>query len=846
MADDLAEEHRRFVRPVRGGARAALWYWWQVLRSAAALIAARFGEDTTTAKGGGMRMGSVMQDIRYALRGLRSRPVFTVTVVVTLALGVGGTAAIFTVLRGTLLRPLPYVAPDDTYVFWDVYSWQPKEFALLRDDWDAFDAVGAYWPEQEVLQVDGGAATAEDGLLVTHEIFQALGRDAALGRVLTADDEGPGGGSPAPVAVIAWGLWQELGGQRDILNRTVRISGVDTRVVGVMPPDFFFPDPGVRIWRPMNIDPRRGGGYLALLGRSASGVGPGEIQANVDRVTARLGETFQYPAEFDRTRDPSLTPVKSYLFGDTRTPLLLVAGALALTLLVACANVAALLVARTDARRGELAVRTAVGAGRGRLARQLCTETLVLGGLAGLAAAVVGSGALRLLRGLLPVPPGMAEALGVDVETVLAAVVVGVTTGAVVGMGPVLRLLRGHGSLSQGGARGRIGGSRLESGLVVAEVALALLLVGGAGLLVRSVRALERVDTGVDPSGVLVVDLVAGNGDFGGQELPGLYRELRQRVGELPGVTSVGLTQKLPLRGRGWITGVGDLDQPGGDEVFAFVRFVTPGYLEALGVPLLQGRGMDEVLDAPGADRSALVNETLAHTLWPDGNPLGHRTSDAMGNDVTVVGVVGDVKEGDLTDPREPVLYVPLMQNASFVAPTMVLASRPGADTELAASVREVVAAVDSRVAVDRIESMDAVVEQAQGEALRVMRLLAALGGLALLLGAVGVYGVLSHWVGRRSRVWAVSLALGSSPARVVRGVVTRGLGLVIAGLILGALAFLGTARAAAGLLYEVAPWDPVALGAAAGALLGAGILAAWLPARRAARVDPMTTLRGE
>jgi predicted permease len=372
-------------------------------------------------------------------------------------------------------------------------------------------------------------------------------------------------------------------------------------------------------------------------------------------------------------------------------------------------------------------------------------------------------------------------------------------------------------------------------------VALALLLVASAGVLVRSVGALAALDTGIEPDGVVTAQLVAGAGDFPAADRPALFRRLTERVSALPGVRSAGLTQKLPLGEPGWITGV---DTPEG-EVFTAARFVTPGYLATLGVPLLRGRAFDPVADGAEATRSVLVNETLARRVWGSQDPLGRTLVDTFGRDVVVVGVVGDVKEGRLTDEAGPAMYTPLAQNP-FLALSLVARIDPGGEDDLARALRAAVRDADPRLAVQRVTPLAEVVAAAQGEVRQVMRILTLLAGLALALGAVGVYGVLSHWVARRRRAWALSLALGATQGRVIRTVLVRGATLVGVGLMVGLGVFVLAAGAAEALLYGVGPLDPVSLAISVATVLGAGALAAGVPAVRAARVDPMISLKGD
>ncbi|HEX8692656.1 MAG TPA: ADOP family duplicated permease [Longimicrobium sp.] len=849
LADLAAEHAEREAADGRGAARR--WVWGQVLGSVPALLRrswwrgwSGFEPRANRMRPGGPMLESWIMDARYAVRRLRARPTYTLLAVLTLALGVGGTAAIFGVARGLLLDPLPYRAEDEVAVFWFPASWTEEEFLYLRGNFPGFQQVAAYRSEDATLELSGAPARLLPGIASSSELFRVLGVRPELGRGLQAGDDAQGA---EPVAVLSHGLWRELGGDPSLVGKRIRLDGVSRTVVGVMPAGFWFPDPTVRVWLAAPLDPEGRSGSYTFVGRVAPGQKVDAMSGPLARLKTMLAERFEYPEQWDKTREPSLTPVREFLLGKLRPAVLATVAAMALILLIACANVAALMLGQVEGRTTELAVRTALGADRARLTQQLVAEALLVGAVAGGIGAALAAGAFRLLVGALPLG-AWAESVSLDWSVFWAAMGVALLASLLVALVPVVALWRGDlrsalGRQRTGGIGGR--GGRLEGGLVVAEVALGVLMAAGAALLVRSVSNLYAIDPGVDTRGVAVIDVALG-ADVPTERRQQTVRELVAALGQLPGVRSAGAAQKIPLRGSGDNWGLAVVGRPDLEESTTAFRIVTPGYFPTMGIALRQGR-LFGGSDRPGGERAVVVNEALARKYFPGVSPVGRLVStgfDSAGE--RIVGVVEDVAEGSLTDQAEPARY--MLYDQIPYAPegnTLVLRTdRPEDAAAVLDAARRTIQRTAPGVAVQKATTMERVLAQAVGPARQVMTLLTLLTGLALVLGAVGVYGVISHFASRRRRDWGIRVALGLRPSRVVALVVRHGAALVGGGIALGIVATLVLARLLASLLYGIGAADPLALAAAAAALMTVGLVAAYVPAWRASRVDPAEVLR--
>ena len=797
----------------------------------------------------------LLADLRHAGRQLRRRPGFSALGILTLALGIGATVGLAGVVRSVLLRPLPVRDEAGLRVFWSAFNWRGAEFDYLAERISVFSNLAAYTANGTTLRT-GTASTVLLSGLSSAELFDVIGAKPLMGRTFAPGEDRPGAEA---VAVISWGLWQqELGGDPAILNQRITLDGTPTTVIGVMPRGFYFPSPEYRLWKPLSLDPAsrvyQGTGWLVLIGRVPPGTTEPVIQSEIDRLARSLGEVFTYPAAWDKTRNATSIPLRRDLVGSTGPALLLLLGAGVLLLLMACANVAALVLARTTDRTHELTLRAALGAGRGRLARQIITESVlfsVLAGGVGLLLAYLGFGVL--VRSL-PLKNGLGAAVALDWTSFGVAFVLSGLIGLGVSVAPVRDLLRGRlqGVVNDRASRGlgRAAG-RVHAVLVGGEAAVAVLLVVGAMLLIRSVGRLLAIDLGFDPGHVAAIEVAAYGSDLTTEDRWRLFRELQPRAAALRGVQSIGLVARLPLRDGGWqgpVEVLGNPDLQGTTSPNALYRPVTPDYFKTLGLAIVRGRGI-EPGDRAGSQHVALVSQAFAEKAWPGRDPLGELLRTRVGGDttaMTVVGVVEEAKVRTISGENPFVMYLPFEQNRSPGEGQVLLLKTARPLDQVVAEVRAMVREIEPRAALSRITTMEQVVAGAMAEPLRLRFFLSVFGGLALLLGVVGVYSVVSYSVARRQTEFGVRMALGASQRSVVGHVVTKGLKPVGVGVVAGAVGAVALAGIATRFLYGVSATDPVSIGLAAAALLASAGLAAVVPAWRAARVSPVESLRAD
>jgi predicted permease len=793
------------------------------------------------------------RDLRVGARGLRRARGFTIVAVLTLGLGIGGALALYGAVYALLVRPLPFGAGDRIEVFWFDQSWRGEEFDHIRDGGRAFDLLAAYGNGMLTLRQDGNRVPVPT-VMASAELFDVLREPAFLGRTFRRGEDRPGA---EPVVVLAHALWQqEIGGDEGLVGRTIDLDGTPTTVIGVMGPDFFFPDPEQRAWRPLALDPAdpaySSNGWLVVIGRTAAGATPARVRADVLAIAARLGERFSYPSEWDKTVGAHSVPLRTHLFGEVRPVLRLLQAATALLLVMALVNVAALLLSRMVDRGHEMRLRAALGAGRGRLVRQVLAESVLIAAVAGGLGILFAIGSFGALAARLPLGGGFGDAIRLEPRLVVAAFGGAILLGVLVALAPLQRLLRDRPASLRPGARGETGASRPASGwlqpvLVATQIVVAVLMVAGATLFSRSAAHLYRVDIGLNPEGVGALTVGVDPATPGGPRawVPRLLEDVRA----VPGVERAAFGVRLPLRDGGIQGSTAVRDRPeltGEAALNAYFRPITPDYLETMGMRLLEGRNFT------GGDRAdselvAVVNRTFAREVWPGESALGKGVIPTFGRDwARVVGVVADVPLEGVRAPAPRVVYVPYDQWEG-AWPGGVLTYRTSGDpADLLASVRAAAERSDPTALAMRPTTLRQAVDGSIADALRLRFFLGALALLALLVGAVGVYGVVSCEVSRRTREYGIRMALGADRARVLRDVLRREAPQVVAGVIVGVGLALLAARAAAGLVYGVRPIDPVSLLVAAGALLSVGALAALSPALRASGVDPARVLRWE
>jgi len=853
---DVSAEHDA-IRVREGPAAARRWLWGQALRSLPGLVTLTWRRASTgfepranAFSPGGNLMQHWIADARYAARRLRTRPAYTLLAVFTLALGIGGTAAVFGIARPIILDPLPYANADEVASFWASGSWNEQEYSQLRGNFPGFQRVAMYREGDMTLRDGDAPARLIAGIQVSHELFGVLGVRPMLGRDFQQGDDVPGAD---PTVVLSHGLWQELGGTHDLIGKRYDLDGVSRTVIGVMPRGFWYPNPSVRLWSARPINPAGRNGSYTLVGLVAAGEDPANMTPHVQRLTKMLADRFTYSERGDKTQDAWVKPLREELLGSMKPAVLATFAAMALILLIACVNVAALMLGQVEGRASELAVRSALGATHGRITQQLVVEALLLGVVAGGVGGLLAMLGFPALAQALPIGAWreaaifdwtlFGTALGVAVLAVLAVVLV-----------PASSLWRGglRGAISgarTGGIQGR--GGRLERGLVVAEVALAMLVASGAALLLRSVSNLYAIDPGIETKGIAVVDIVSNrnlDGDVRIQTIDRIIGALEQ----LPGVQHVGAAMKIPLRGGGdsWNVYAEGTSGAPEDRSFTYFRVVSPDYFQALGIQARSGRLFDASDRAilgndTTVEMSVVVNEAFAKKLFPNQDAVGRAFSGGFALRQRIIGVVPNVAEASLTDTPAPASYYLHRQGWWGSAGSAVIRTTRPEDAEAVLDqARRAVQRVAPEFAVGGVTTMDRIFDTAVGPARQLMALLGLLAGLALLLGAIGIYGVIAHFAARRQRDWAIRVALGLPGSRVITHIVRHGLMLAGAGVVLGAVGAALLTRLLSSFLYGVSSVDPVAFAGATAALLLIGAAAAFLPAWRAGTVDPAIVLR--
>ena len=846
---DVGEEYAWRLSQ-EGDARARAWLWRQIIASVPARVErgwfrgmTGFESEANRMRSGRRGVESWLIDVRFALRGLRARPQYALLSIITLALGIGGTTALFGVARALLLDPLPYRASEELVHFWNAFDWGEAEVAYLREDWPGFEGVAAYTADDVFLRPEGGVAQLVPGIASSSELFDVLGARPLMGSGFRAGDDAVGA---EPTAVLSYGLWQDLGGRRDIVGSTIRLDGELRRVLGVMPAGFWFPDPSVRVWLSTPMRPDNRSGRYALVGRLEAGRTIASMGEPLRTITRRLGEVFEYPPQWDKTKNAELTATRTYLLGPVRPAIVAALAGMGVILLMACANVATLMLGQLRGRSSELAVRVSLGADRRRLMQQLMVEAGVLALIAGVVGAAVAAAGFRVVLAMLPLGE-LSAAVRADWTLFLSALGIALLTAALIAFAPVFSLWRGD--LREALSRARSGGiggrGRLEDGLVIAEVALAVLLAAGAAVLIRSVANLNAVDPGVDTRGIGVIDITA-SADVTQEDRKRELTQIMEGASGLPGVRSVGAVQRLPLRDMGDNWGIMIQSQPEREESTTALRVVTRHFFDVMGIDVLSGRTFDQS-DQPGGELVIVIDEALAQQYFPGEDPIGQYIASGIGQGwMRVIGVVNTVAHTGLKGEPSPGRYV-LMDQYNYTPEGFSLVLRVDRGRDPAAVLQQAIGRIQqtaANVAVREATTMENVHALAMGPTRRIMQLMTLLGSLALTLGMVGVYGVVSHFVNRRRRDWVIRMALGMRPVSALQQVVGRGALLVAIGCVIGIVAAVMLTRVLTSLLYQVGAADPAALVAAAAALIITGCVAAAIPGVRASRANPAQVLR--
>ena len=801
-------------------------------------------------------MRTLWQDLRYGIRMLLKRPGFAALAALTLAVGIGANTAIFSVVNAVILRPLPYADPDRLLLIRETKLPQFPEFAIAPGnflDWqsqnEAFEQTEAFRTFFYNLTGEGEPERLRASR-ITAGMFAMLGAQPTLGRDFLAEEDRPGSDG---VAILSYGLWQRrFGGNPQIVGQQMTLNGRGYTVIGVMPATLRFLDRNAELWTPMAFTEQdrqnHGGHFISAVARLKPGITLEQAQSNLSTIAARLEQ--QYPSS-NAGWGVKLTPLFEAAVGQMRPTLLVLLGAVALVLLIACANVANLLLARASSRHKEIAIRSAMGAGRWRIVRQLLTESLVLAIVGGALGVLLAYWGLDLLLSLAPQNlPRMAD---VSLDGRALGYTLGLTllTGVIFGLAPALQSSNPdlNESLKEGG-RGSTSGRRqgVRSLLVVTEIALALMLLAGAGLMLKSFWRLQQVDPGFKPENALVVNINLPATKYAEDaQQSAFFQQLLERTAALPGVQSVGATQSMPLIGD-YILGLvieGRPEPAPGEEPSTNYYAVSPDYFRAMGIPLLRGRSFTEQ-DRAGAPRVAIINETLARRFFPDEDPIGKRIHVTNGPETfrEIVGIVGDVRQYGLEREPPAQAYEPYLQEP-FAGMSLVV--RAAADpANLSAAIRQEVFALDKDQPVASVRTLEEVLAASVAQRRFSMTLLGVFGGIALLLASVGIFGVMNYTVAQRTHEIGIRMALGAQRRDILRLVVGQGMTLTLVGVALGLVAAFAGTRLMASLLYGVSATDPLTFTGVALLLALVAFLACYLPARRAMKVDPMIALRYE
>jgi putative ABC transport system permease protein len=802
-------------------------------------------------------METLLRDIRYGVRTLFSNRTFTIVAIVALALGIGANTAIFSVVNAVLLQPLQFEQPNQLVMVWE----KRLQLGRLRNpvsppdfnDWRAqnkvFEDMAAFSSQGFNLATSGEPERIQ-GAGVSPSLFSILRAQPRLGRFFGSDDDKP---NTDPVVVISSGIWQRsMGSDPDIVGKTMRLNDKPYTIIGVTPDDFAFPNRRSEVWVPLILSPQdannRGGHSLMVIARLKPEVTLQEARTEMDSIAAQLEQQYPNP---NTGHGANVFPLYEEVVADARPALLVLLGAVGFVLLIACANVANLLFARSASRSREIAIRTALGARRARIVRQLLTESILLaiaGGIIGVLLALWG---LDLLLAIGEDSIPRASEIKLDGWALGFSLLTSIGTGLLFGLVPALQVSRPdmNEALKEGSrsASGSIRRNKTRSLFVVSQVAICLVLLIGAGLMIKSFGKLVGVSPGFNPENVLAMNIsISGSRYAGSEQVVGFYQRALEQLSSLPGVQSAAAITGVPMAGgfgSRYFRVEGRPPQPAGQGFNANVNLTTPGYFRTMNIPLIDGRDFDE-RDVTKAPDAVVINQEMARRYWPDENPIGGRLAIGDGPWRTVIGVVGDVKQSGLDVDTRPEMFWPYYQMPVGFATFVVRTS--GDPAAMTSAVRGAMQSVDKDLPVYNIKTVNDVISESVAPQRLNMLLLGIFAGLALVLAAVGIYGVISYSVSQRTREIGIRMALGASHSSVVRHVVGEGMILALSGVAIGLVASFFLTRLLSTLLFGVSTTDPITFAVISILFTGVSIVASFVPARRATKVDPMVALRYE